>query len=95
VPNRRRVVLLTLWILSVAAASEWSATQAQSTPQRGPWGEQILTGRDIGFMVFPNTSNQTRPAGTLVIRQQGQWVVPEMGSEVSPGSPRGRTVPLR
>jgi hypothetical protein len=89
----RRFAVLTLWILSLVAASRWGTTEAQSTPERGQRGEQILTGNDIGFMVLPNTANQTRPAGVLVIRQEGKWVIPEIARQASP--PSSRIVPLR
>lgn len=91
----RRFAVITLWILSLLVASRWGTTEAQSTPQRGPRGEQILTGDDIGFMVIPNTGNQTRPVGVFVIRQEGKWVMPEIARQASEPSSSGRIVPLR
>ena len=94
-PTGRKVAIVALWLLSLVAASRWGTAEAQSMPQRGPRGEEILTGNDVGFMLFPATSGQTRPAGAIVIRQKGQWIVPEMGRPVSPDSSQGRIVPLR
>ena len=92
----RRVAVLTLWLLSLVAASRWGAAEAQPnpTPQQQP-GAQVVNGADFGFMVFPGPNGQGRPVGTLVIRQQGQWVPVELGTSVTPGDSRGRLVPLR
>ena len=91
----RRFVVIAVWILSLAVASRWGTTEAQSTPERGQRGELIFTGNDIGFMVFPNSANQTRPAGIFVIRHEGKWIAPELAREASPPSSSGKIVPLR
>ena len=44
---------------------------------------------------IPGTSEQGKPVGALVIRQQGRWVPVELSTSVVPGDSRGRMVPLR
>ena len=96
----RRMASLTLWIVSIIAASYWGAASAQSNQQRPPQAQPqsqdatVITGSDLGFMLFPGTLEQGRPAGVLVIRQQGRWVEAELAKQVSPTPPGGRVVPL-
>jgi hypothetical protein len=65
---RKSVVL---WILSVAAAAAMSAgvtAQFQSGAQ-----PRILSGSDVGFRI-EGRDMSGNPAGTLVIRVDGEWV---------------------
>lgn len=92
----RRVGVLTLWLLSLLAASRWSAAETQPNPLPPQQSDaQVVSGADVGVMVFPGTNGQGRPVGTLVIRRQGQWVPVELATSVTPGDSRGRLVPLR
>jgi hypothetical protein len=98
----RRLVVLTLWILSLIAVSHWGPARAQSTQQRSAQSQPqqqfpaatVITGADLGFMVFPGTLEQGKPAGVIVIRQQGRWVPAELGKQMFPGSSSGQVIPL-
>ena len=98
----RRMAVVALWIMSLAVASHWGAARVQSeqappapAPGQAPARAQVVTGADLGFMVFPGTAEQGKPVGVIVIRQQNQWVPVEIGRSVSPDDSRGWIVPLR
>ena len=64
------VVLATVLTFFVGAA--WGSAQA---PQPVPAPPTILSGADIGFRI--QSRNGVTPIGTLVVRVDGKWVVPQ------------------
>jgi hypothetical protein len=94
----RRIVVLAIWVASVAIASQWPTMRAQSSQPRTPDLQaatgQLYSGADVGFILFPSAKDQSELAGTLVIRQQGKWVPVQLARAVSPGDSRQYT-PLR
>lgn len=83
--SRTRVIVATLWVLSLLAVAE--IVRAQGGVGRMNWPKpevprtQIiaeppvtLSGNDIGFRVDRNGPNG--PIGRLVIRVNGQWIEP-------------------
>jgi len=68
---RARLGLVVIWVISLIAVS--ALTMAQTQMNRLP-SPVIVSGSDLGFRVEGQIGNT--PAGTLVIRVNGQWVVP-------------------
>ena len=67
--------LLLLWVVSLVMVS--MATYAVAQTRRT---EPTVTGNDIGFRV-EGTNSKGQPFGTLLIRQNGEWV--ETGSTMT------------
>jgi hypothetical protein len=68
-----RVALLLLWVASLFTVSVLAKEQANALRPL-PAGPIIVSGDDIGFRVEGTIGDA--PAGTLVIRRNGQWVEP-------------------
>jgi hypothetical protein len=69
---RARVVLVAAWLISLIAVG---AVAGQLAYRFEPLPEpMVLSGSDIGFRVEGRLG--TQPAGHIVIRVNGQWVVP-------------------
>ena len=70
---RARVSLVAIWIGSLVAVAALAGAQVQRqiTPLATP---VVLSGPDVGFRVEGQAGNV--PAGRLVIRVNGEWVVP-------------------
>jgi hypothetical protein len=69
---RARLGLVVIWVASLIAVAALAKAQTrQMTPLASPI---ILSGSDVGFRVEGRVGNI--PAGTLVIRVNGQWIVP-------------------
>jgi hypothetical protein len=68
----KRLLIVVLWIGSLIAVGTAAYAQAsRMTPLPSP---VVLTGNDIGFRVEGQIRDT--PAGSLVIRVNGQWVAP-------------------
>lgn len=69
---RTCVVLMVLWITSLFAARAMARGQSFGfVPAPEP---TVLSGADVGFRLEGTIGDA--PAGTIVIRQNGQWVEP-------------------
>jgi hypothetical protein len=69
---RGRLAVALVWIASLVAFAQFAKAQ---TPMMNRLPSPIIvSGSDIGFRVEGHMGNI--PAGTLVIRVNGQWVVP-------------------
>ena len=71
---RVRLVVTVLWIASLVSVAALAQPRLQNpwmTPLPSPI---VLSGNDIGFRVEGRNGN--RPVGVLVIRMNGEWVVP-------------------
>ena len=69
---RARFVVAVLWAASLVGVATLVHAQApRMTPLSAP---VILSGSDVGFRIEGQVGN--RPAGVLVIRVAGEWVVP-------------------
>ena len=73
--RQARIVIVTLSVVSLIFTGAVVSAQRQMTPLGAP---TVVSGRDIGFRVEGHIGN--RPAGTLVIRVNGEWVVPVASS---------------
>ena len=83
--SRTRVIVATLWVLSLLAVAQ--IVRAQGGVGRLNWPKTeiprtqiiaelpvILSGNDIGFRVDRNSPNG--PIGRLVVRINGEWIEP-------------------
>ena len=70
---RARLGLVVIWVASLIAVAALARAQARQpmTPLASPF---VLSGSDVGFRVEGRVGNT--PAGTFVIRANGQWIVP-------------------
>lgn len=66
-------VLLALCTFGVGAT--WGSAQATQPPNANP---TVLSGDDLGFRIDSHKGG--KPVGTLVIRVNGRWVVPEFSA---------------
>jgi hypothetical protein len=79
---RARAVLVAAWLISLIAAG---AVAGQLAYRFEPLPEPIvLSGSDIGFRVEGRLGAQ--PAGHIVIRLNGQWVVPTQQTDRLPST---------
>jgi hypothetical protein len=72
-----RLVVAVLWVVSLVSVA--ALARAQNPPLPSPWmtplpSPIVLSGNDVGFRVEGRNGN--RPVGVLVIRMNGEWVVP-------------------
>jgi hypothetical protein len=74
-----RVIVFLLWMASLLAIG--ALVKAQSPPSAA---SNVLSGADIGFRVTGR--NKDVPTGTIVIRVNGQWVVPKLDGAVVPAA---------
>ena len=70
----RLTLVAAVWIASLMAVATLARAQTQTTPIPSP---VVLSGADIGFRVIGMTGNT--PTGNVVIRINGQWIVPKLG----------------
>ena len=78
------VVGVIVWLLSLVAVGAAVSAQARAyVPLPEP---KVFTGADVGFRVEGMYGDM--PAGTVVIRVNGQWVEARVGK---PGTTRGAT----
>ena len=63
---RGRVVLVVIWLASVAGVGVWAQAQSQQQEQK------VISGSDLGFRV--ERQDRGGPVGRLVVRINGQWV---------------------
>jgi hypothetical protein len=69
---RARIILMVLWVASLFTVGALAREQAfQMNPLAEP---VIVSGDEIGFRVEGTLGGA--PAGTLVIRRDGQWIEP-------------------
>ncbi len=68
---RTRIVVAVLWTASLVCVALVSAQTRRMVPLAQP---VIVSGSDVGFRVEGHVGN--RPAGVLVIRVNGEWIVP-------------------
>jgi hypothetical protein len=66
-------------VLTFFAGVSWGSSQAA---QSVPVPPTILSGADIGFRI--QSRNGETPVGTLVVRVDGKWVVPQYAMGVKP-----------
>lgn len=66
---RRRVGWVVLWMASLVGAGALGHAQ---TPRASEPAPTVVTGADLGFRIDGHKG--ATPIGTLVIRQNGQWV---------------------
>jgi hypothetical protein len=72
-PIRARFVVAVLWIASLLGVA--ALVNAQQPWMMVPLAQPVvLSGSDVGFRLEGQVGN--RPAGRLVIRVAGEWVVP-------------------
>jgi hypothetical protein len=65
-----------VWVASLLATGLWAHAQSRvPAPQSG--APIIISGSDLGFRVERQNGNTV--VGTLVVRINGEWVVPESG----------------
>jgi hypothetical protein len=76
--KRACVVLGLAWVLSLVVVAAVTAGQAKAY-RRLP-EPKVMTGADVGFRV--EGMYGTEPAGTIVVRVNGQWVA----AALAPGS---------
>jgi hypothetical protein len=62
---RARIVLVAIWLASLAAVGLWAQTPPRSQ-------QMVISGSDLGFRVDRQQGNA--PVGRLVVRVNGQWV---------------------
>jgi hypothetical protein len=70
----RLALVAAVWIASLVAVGTLVRAQTRTTPIPSP---VVLSGADIGFRVTGMTGNT--PTGNVVIRINGQWIVPKFG----------------
>jgi hypothetical protein len=63
---RSRILVVLLWIGSLAAVAVWA--QAPSRPE-----PRVISGSDIGYRI-ERTDRTGKPVGTIVVRIDGKWV---------------------
>ena len=68
--TRKRITVLVLWGLSLIIVSAYAQAQRGTPPA-------IISGNDLGFRVDRQIGNQI--SGTLVVRINGEWIVPGGG----------------
>jgi hypothetical protein len=68
---RARLGVVVLWVASLITVAALVSAQTRMNPLASP---VVLSGSDVGFRVEGQVGS--RPAGVLVIRVNGQWVVP-------------------
>ena len=70
---RARLGLVVIWVASLVAVAAFATAQAR--PMTKLPSPIILSGTDVGFRIEGRIGNT--PAGTLVIRVNGEWIVPK------------------
>jgi hypothetical protein len=70
---RARFGLVVIWVASLVTVA--ALARAQARPMTKLASPIILSGSDVGFRVEGRVGNI--PAGTLVIRVNGEWIVPK------------------
>jgi hypothetical protein len=84
---RSRIVLVTVWVLSIAGVAVWTSAQAQvPLPRRSPSSPSVISGNDIGFAL--ESVDGKVAIGRWKVRVNGEWL------DVRPGGGRGRVFPL-
>jgi hypothetical protein len=74
---RTLVIVAAVWVASLFAAGKVATAQARSfQPLPEP---KVLSGADVGFRIEGTIGDM--PAGTLVIRVNGQWVAPKLAPD--------------
>ena len=68
---RSRLVLVVFWVASLIVVAAFAAAQTKMNRLPSP---VVLSGADVGFRVEGKVGNT--PAGTLVIRVNGEWIEP-------------------
>ena len=77
-PIRFRIVLVILWVASLAAVATLAGAQVlQIVPLPAP---TVVSGNDLGFRI--EATQGATPVGRLVVRRNGQWVEVTFGSGV-------------
>ena len=72
--RRARIALVVLWVASLVGAGVFASEQSHSMRPL-PGGETVVVaGEDVGFRIEGTIGGA--PAGTLVIRRNGEWVEP-------------------
>jgi hypothetical protein len=65
-----RVVLVVIWLASLAGVGVWAQAQSQQQQQQE---QRVISGSDLGFRVERIERDGT-PIGKLVVRANGKWV---------------------
>ena len=68
---RQRLVLATLWILSIIAVNSLTFAQAQRPQPPAPDLPNLITGSDIGFQLL--SEDRAGLKGRWMVRVNGQW----------------------
>ena len=76
-------LLVGIGILVIALVAAKSSAQVPIPGPVVPVTPTVISGNDIGFRV-EGLRGGTTPVGRLVIRVNGQWVVPEVSEAVQP-----------
>jgi hypothetical protein len=66
-PVRGRIVLVVIWLASLAAVGVWAQAQSQQQEQR------VISGSELGFRL-ERVERDGTPTGRLVVRMNGKWV---------------------
>jgi len=75
----RLMLIVLAAVFTFCAGAAWGSGQAA---QPVPVPPTILSGANIGFRV--QSRNGETPVGTLVVRVDGKWVVPQFTMGVKP-----------
>lgn len=70
---RFRIAITIVWVASLLAVGALAREQAHSFSPL-PGGPVVVSGDDIGFRIEGTLGGA--PAGTVVIRRNGEWVEP-------------------
>ena len=79
---RSYVIVGVVWLLSLVAAAA-AVAAAQALEYRALPDPRVMTGGDVGFRVEGLYGNM--PAGSIVIRVNGEWVEARVGTPRTPG----------
>jgi Iap family predicted aminopeptidase len=78
----RYVAVGIVWLLSLVAVAA-AVTAAQALEYRALPEPRVMTGGDVGFKVEGLYGNM--PAGSIVIRVNGEWIEARVGTPSTPG----------
>jgi hypothetical protein len=78
-PLRTRIGFVVMWAASLVVVSMWGQAQTVENRLASP---VILSGSDVGFRIEGRSGNT--PIGRVVVRINGEWVVPESAGGLKP-----------
>jgi hypothetical protein len=76
-----RIAIVAIWILSLAIVGVTAARAGQLQLQRpSPVGPTVVSGADFGFRITGVRGDHA--VGTIVVRQNGEWVEADLAGGV-------------